>query len=150
MLEIALDLVLLPHPEDVACFCAPREVSTESIGEHVVAAERDLSDLSGDRQTARRAVADERVVIVAAAELRVETNRLTSDSAPRDLLRSGLHARRNRHERPDPTRVHDRPFQRLHAAHRTADDRHPARHLQMLSEPGLCSHHVANRDHREA
>ena len=50
VLEVALDLELLPQAERVALRGPVDEVAAEAVGEHVVAAERDLGDHPGDRQ----------------------------------------------------------------------------------------------------
>ena len=57
VLEVALDLELLPQPERVAESAPIGEVAAEPVGEHVVAAERHLRHHAGDRQPVARAVA---------------------------------------------------------------------------------------------
>ena len=49
VLEVALDLEALPQLEAVAERRAVGELAAEAVGEHVVAAERDLGDHPGDR-----------------------------------------------------------------------------------------------------
>ena len=97
-----------------------------------------------------RTVAGRGVVVVAAPPLRVEANCPTPDAAERDLLRGRLRAGCDREERPHTGRVRDAPLEHLHATHRASDDAEPLLDPEMAGERGLHSHHVADRDHREA
>ncbi len=150
VLEVALDLELLPQPERVAERRPVGEIAPEAIGEHVVAAERDLGDLAGDGETLGRAVAGLGVVVVAAPPAWVETNRTATDRTPRDLLGGGLHARRDRGDRADPPRIRDRPLEHLHPTHRSADDRVPRLDPEVRHQADLGADHVADRHDREA
>ena len=138
VLEVALDLELVAD-----------EVAAEALGEHVVAAERDLGHHPGHGQPLVGTVAGLGVVVVAAAVARVELDRPAADRPPRDLLRGRLHARGDRDHRADAVRVHDRPLEHLHPAHRAADDGVPPGDPEVVGEAGLGAHHVADRQHRE-
>ena len=52
--------------------------------------------------------------------------------------------------RADPLRERDRPLEHLHAAHRAADHGVPAADAEVVGQPGLGAHHVADGDDREA
>ena len=149
VLEVALDLELLPEPEVVAELRPLGDVAAEAVGEHVVAAERHLGHHPGDREPFAGAVARRGVVVVAASPLRVEGDGPPPDRAPGDLLRRRLHARGDRHDRPHAVGIHHGPLEDLHPAHRAADDRVPAGDAEVIGEPGLGPHHVADGDHRE-
>ena len=127
------------------------QLATESVGEHVVAPERDLCDHAG-RSTDPRPVRRP-------ARRRSSRRRATSGRAGSPADRSPPHAIccavacmqvAIGDQRTHPARVHHRPLERLHATHRAADHRHPARDAEVLVEPRLGAHHVADRDHREA
>ena len=139
VLEVALDLELVVD-----------EVAAEALGEDVVAAERHLGDHPGHGEALVGPVARLGVVVVAAAPAWVELDRPAADGAPRDLLRGRLHARGDRDDRAHPLRVHDRPLEHLHPAHRAADHGVPAGDAEVVGEPGLDPDHVADRDDREA
>ena len=102
MVEVALDLELLPQREVVAEVGAVGDRPTEALGEHVVAAERHLGDHAGDGQAVAGPVAGRGVVVVAAAPARVERDHPPADAAPGDLLRRRLHAGGDRHEARAP------------------------------------------------
>ncbi len=149
VLEVALDLELLPEAERVG---APgstrsrpkRSVNTLSLRNVTWATIRAMARPVG---RARRLAG---VVVVAAAPVRVELDRPAADGAPGDLLGRRLHAGRDGDDRAHPLRVHDRPLEDLHPAHRAADDGVPAGDAEVVGEPGLDAHHVADRDDREA
>ena len=150
VLEVPLDLEALPHVERVADLGGVGELTAEPVGEHVVAAERHLRDHPRHLESLVRALARRRVVVVAATPCRIETNRPPTDRAPRDLLRRGLHAGGDRHERAHPTGIHDRPLERLHATHRPTDHRQPTGDPEMFGESRLGADHVTDRHDREA
>ena len=126
VVEVALDLELLPQPERVAELGPIGEVATEPLGEGVVAAERDLGDLSRDRQTLGRPVAGFGVVVVAAAPPRVRAGSRGDRSHP---MRSAGHspACKLAIGTIDRTRLGYviGPLEHLHPAHRPADHRRP-------------------------
>ena len=57
MLEVLLDLELLPHVHGLGAIAAMGNGPTEALGKDVVAPERDLGDHAGDGQALTRAVA---------------------------------------------------------------------------------------------
>ena len=143
VVEVAL------HPEPLPQVVAERAVlvgqfPTELLGEGIVAAERHLGDLPRGGQPLPRPLTGCRVVVVTAPEVRVEPDGPASDGAPGDLLRRRLGTRCDRDDARHPVGEDARPLQHLHATHRTADHRMPAAHAEVVGEPGLGAHHVAD------
>ena len=56
---------------------------------------------------------------------------------------------RNGDDRPYPIGMRHRPVERLHAAHRAADDGRQYADAEMIEQPRLGIDHVANGDHRK-
>ena len=67
VVEVALDLEALPHPEHLVLWRLVGHLPSEPVGEDVVGAERDLGDHPRDRQPFGRAVARFGVVVVTVA-----------------------------------------------------------------------------------
>src|SRR5690606_37092085 len=118
--------------------------------ELVLAAIAQERDAAGEGETAMRALAVGRVVVVAVAEARVRADRLDLQGAQRDLV-GGRHGGAGEHrEALETLRVHDGPLERLHRAHRAADDRGPALDAEPVGERRLRAHLIADRDVGEA
>ena len=102
------------------------------------------------RATARPLLgAGARVQIAAAAPVRIGHHRLPADLVEGDVLGRMAGGRRDRQRREDPLGIARRPLQHLHAAHRAADDREQRVDAEMVDQPRLGAHHVADGDHRQ-
>ena len=87
--------------------------------------------------------------VAAIVELRIGEDRLAADLVEGDVLRRVIGRRRHRHRGEDRIRIHRRPGQNLHAAHRAADHREKPLDSEMLDEFLLRPDHVADRHRRE-
>ena len=83
--------------------------------------------------------------VVAAVPIRIGDDGAAADFIEGNLHRVVRNAGRNRNANADALRKMDRPGQRLHAAHRTADDSEQLRNAQMFDQFCLHRHHVARR-----
>lgn len=109
----------------------------------------DLRDLAGQRKALPRTIAFRRVVIPTVAPFGVLDDCESFNCTPSDLHRTGGRNRRDRHQRPHEVGVHRAPFEHLHTAHRSADDRQPGVDPQFGHEEPLGTDDVAHRDLRE-
>src|SRR3546814_8601951 len=73
----------------------------------------------------------------------------SSDVCSADLLRAGGQRRGDRHDRAHPVRVHQRPLEGLHAAHRSADHAVPPLDAEVVGHLDLGAHPVPHGDDRE-
>ena len=101
------------------------------------------------RATARPRAGGLLVVVIAFVPVGVGHDRLPAHFVERDLLRAVPRGGGNRNRRDHRVRIRDRPFERLHAAHRSARDRQQPLDAQRVDQHLLQPHHVADRDHRE-
>ena len=148
VLEVALDFESLPQRE--AAVQRLDDLATEAVGEHIVAAEGDLADHAGQRETFVRTVPGGGVVVVATPELRVELEHTTARAPPPDLLCGRSNVRRDRNDRADAVREHDRPLEHHHPAHRSAHRGEPRLDAEVIREGRLRADPVADRDHGKA
>ena len=88
-------------------------------------------------------------VVVALVPIRVGHDGLPADFVEGDLLRAVPRRGGDRDRRGDRIGIRHRPFERLHAAHRSARDGQQALDAEMVDQHLLQPHHVADRDHRE-
>ena len=148
ILEVTLDFeFLVDRLERVV---ATHDLATETFGEHVVTSERHLSHHARGRQALVRTVARRGVVVIPTPPFRIGHDRATADGAPGDLLRRRLRTRGDGRDRCDTVGIGGDPLENLHSTHRSADDRMPTTDSEMIGQTNLCSHHVANGDHRES
>ena len=147
VLEVALDLEPLPQLEAVERL---DQLTAEPVGEDAVGPERDLADHAGHGETLVGPVAGRGVVVVAVAPRRIHADHPATDRPPADLLRRCRLAAGDDHDGADPLGVHDAPLERLHAAHRPADDAVPAPDAELVGDRRLAADHVADRHHGEA
>ena len=108
----------------------------------------DLADPARQREPAPRAVL--RVVVVAAAEVRVVLDRADLQRAQPDLLGGRGRAARDDHRVRDPLGIGHRPLERALTAHRSAHHRRPPLDAERVGEHRLHRDLVADRDRREA
>ena len=90
-----------------------------------------------------------RAPVCAGVPIGVGENCLPPDLVKRDVLRGVECGARHRHARKNGVGIGGRPFQRLHPAHRPADDGEQFPHAKMLHQKSLCPHHVADGDRRK-
>lgn len=144
MLQIALDREVALKVKAVAVGIlklAPELAAHGFVGEI-----GDVGEHARSRQAALRHPVGR---IIPAVPARIVLDRLTADPVECDALGGKLRSRRNRHDAVHHIRKIDRPFKRLHTAHRTADHRQQPPHSEKLHKALLGAHHVADRDHRE-
>ena len=89
------------------------------------------------------------LIIFTAKIMRVGDNRLATDFVKRDVLRRMARRRGNWHGREHPLGMARRPFQRLHAAHRAAQNTKQTVDAKMVDQQGLRTHHIADGQHRK-
>ena len=80
---------------------------------------------------------------------RISHDRLPANFVKRDILRAVAGRGGNCHHLFHPRRMVHRPGQRLHAAHRSANDGRQRTDAEMIKQPCLRFHHVGDGDHRE-
>ena len=90
VVEVALDLELVPQADAVVLGVHVGKITTESVGEHVVTTKRHLGHHSSNRQSLPRTVTNCSVVVVTTTPLGIEPNGSASDGTPGNLLRSRL------------------------------------------------------------
>ena len=76
-------------------------------------------------------------------------DRLAADFVEGDVLGAVPRGASDRHHRPHTSGIGCCPLQHLHAAHRAADHGQQPVNAQMLDQPLLGPHHVADGDQRE-
>ena len=104
----------------------------------------------GEREPAVRAVAVAGVVVLAALEARIDADRLDLHRVERDLV-GGVDRGRGEHADPlDAVGEPDRPLERMHAAHRSAEHRGPDVDPERVGEADLRRDLVADRQVRES
>ena len=89
-------------------------------------------------------------VIIAPAPVGIGHDRLAPDLVKGDVLRAVLGRRGNDQRCGHPVGEMRRPAERLHPAHRPADDRVQPRDAEMVEQQGLAPRHVADRHDRKA
>ena len=103
-----------------------------------------------ERESAVRAVAVAGVVVLAALEARIDVDRLELHGVERDLVRGVDRRCRQDADPRDAVGKADGPLERVHPAHRSAEDRGPHVDAERVGEAHLCGDLVADREVREA
>ena len=81
--------------------------------------------------------------------VRIGHHGLPAEFVKRDVLRRMARAAGDRQRREHPLGIGRGPLQRLHAAHRAADDAEQRVDAQTVEQHGLRAHHVRNGDDRK-
>ena len=103
-----------------------------------------------ESQSAVRSIAVRGVVVLAADERGIHPDRFALHGVEGDLVRAGDRRCGEDGDPRDPSRMRDRPLQRLHAAHRSAQNGRPALDPDRVGERQLRADLVADGQIREA
>ena len=146
MTQIAFDgEVRLGHGERVSV--AVLESAVEFLTHRFRRQVRDVPHHAGDADTRRQRSAC--AVVIAALPVRVSHDRVGGDRVPGDTLAGQAGSAGDRDARADSIGVRHAPFERAHAAERSAADRQELFDAKQLEGALFGPHHVAHGDHRE-
>ena len=116
-------------------------------GQRLLAQIRDVRRHPRDGEAPRRN--SPRPPVRPAVPVRIGKNRLPTHLMERDILRRMKRSRRHGHACEHVGRIGRGPFQRLHAAHRSAHDRKQPPHAEIRHQQPLRPHHVPHGDRRK-
>ena len=143
--QIALDLEIGVEREcrQVAVLHPPAELAMQRCV-------REIGDMRGHPRDAEAAMRMGALFEVApVVPVRIGHHGLPTEFVERDVLRRMPRAAGDRQRREHPLGIGRGPLQRLHAAHRAADDAEQRVDAQTIEQHGLRAHHVGNGDDRK-